>query len=80
MSEWIIPDDGIIDAVAIRVAASGRRRVRLTKVERRLAAALIVAQGGTTCRVAKFLGLSSRTAQMLIDSITANPPELGQVA
>lgn len=79
-SEWIVPDDGIIDPIAVWIAASGQRRVRLTPVERRLAAALIVAQGGTSYRVAKHLGISSWAAHALVDSITANPPEPGEVA
>jgi DNA-binding CsgD family transcriptional regulator len=78
--EWDIPDDGIIDDIAVRIAASGQRRVRLTRAERRLAAALIIARGGTSYRVAKHLGISSWAARTLVDSITANPPELGEVA
>ena len=79
LSEWVIPDDGIIDAIAVQIAARGQRRVRLTPVERRLAAALIVADGGTPYRVAKCLGISCWTAHTLVDSITANPPELAEV-
>jgi hypothetical protein len=79
LSEWVIPDDGIIDVIAVKIAARGQRRVRLTPVERRLAAALIVANGGTAHRIAMFLGISCWTAHLLVDSIAANPPELAGV-
>jgi hypothetical protein len=80
LTEWVIPDDGIIDAIAIQIAVCGQRRVRLTPMERRLAAALIVANGGTAYRVAKCLGISSCTAHTLVDSIAADPPELAEVS
>ena len=37
--KWVIPDDGIIDPIAVEIAASGKRPVRLTLPERRAAAA-----------------------------------------
>lgn len=80
MSKWVIPDDGIIDGLAVRIAASGKRRVRLTPMERRFAAALIVAQGGTCYRVAEYLGISFWAARTLVDIITMDPPELDTVA
>ena len=80
MSAWIIPDDGIIDPLAVQIAASGQRRVRLTRAERRLAAALILARGGSIYRVAQRLGIGWSTANALVASVTADPPEIGQVA
>lgn len=80
MSAWIIPEDGIIDPLAVLIAASGRRRVRLTQAERRLAAALILARGGTTYRVARSLFLSWSTAVALVASVTADPPEISEAA
>lgn len=78
--EWVIPEDGIIDALAVQIAASGQRRVRLTRVERRLAAALIVARGGTTWDVGKRLFISYSTATALVASITPDLAELDEVA
>lgn len=78
--EWVIPEDGIIDALAVQIAASGQRRVRLTKLERRMAAALIIARGGTTWDVGKRLFISYSTANALAASLTADPAELGEVA
>ena len=80
MGEWSIPEDGIIDALAVQIAASGQRRVRLTRMERRLAAALILARGGNAYQVHKRLGVSSATAHALVASLTANPAELAEVA
>lgn len=80
MGEWAIPEDGIIDAIAVQIAASGQRRVRLTRTERLFAAALIMARGGTAYQVHKRLGVSPSTAHALVASITANPVELAEVA
>jgi hypothetical protein len=33
-TSWLLPDDGIIDPVAVKIAANGARRVRLTKWSR----------------------------------------------
>lgn len=80
MGEWVIPEDGIIDAFAVQIAASGQRRVRLTRMERRLAAALILARGGSAYQVHKRLGVSSATARALVTSLTPNPAELDEAA
>jgi len=68
-SRWVIPDDGIIDAVAVEVAASGQRPVRLTCAERREAAARILARGGTVGVVAKRLRMSGSAVRVLVASI-----------
>jgi hypothetical protein len=44
-SRWLLPEDGI----ATEIAALGARPVALTRTERRLAAALILACGGGLC-------------------------------
>lgn len=62
---WMLPDDGIIDPVAVRIAASGERRVRLTAPERRAAAELIVARGGTVRVIAERLCMSEAAASAL---------------
>jgi hypothetical protein len=77
---WVIPEDGIIDPVAVAIAASGQRRVRLTRAERRVAAARILATGGTTRTIAKHLHMQYAAACVLAASITetaANQAEAG---
>lgn len=44
----LIREDGIIDDTAVERAVRGREPVRLTPLERALAAALILALGGST--------------------------------
>ncbi len=81
-TSWLLPDDGIIDPVAVEIAANGTRRVRLTAPERRAAAALIVARGGTAHEVAWRLCMSGYAAKQLAASVraAADPVELGEVA
>lgn len=62
---WMLPDDGIIDPVAVEIAASGERRVRLTAPERRAAAELIVARGGTVRVIAERLCMNEHAAAAL---------------
>jgi hypothetical protein len=68
--QWVLPDDGIIDPIAVEVAASGQRPVRLTRAERRAAAARILAKGGTAWTIAKRLRMSYLAASVLAASIT----------
>jgi hypothetical protein len=71
ITRWLIPDDGIIDPVAVALTAAGIRRVRLTVPERRAAAALILARGGTANGVAARLHIGGRAALALAASIRA---------
>jgi DNA-binding CsgD family transcriptional regulator len=61
----VLADDGIIDMVAVDIAARGMRPVALTPAERQLAAARILAQGGTPYLVAKRLYISGTAALAL---------------
>ena len=61
----VLPEDGIIDPVAVEIAAAGERRVRLTKKERQLAAASILARGGTPYLISSRLHVSGTTARAL---------------
>lgn len=61
----ILPDDGIIDPIAVEIAASGERRVRLTNAERELAAQNILAQGGGASLIARRLHVSGTIARSL---------------
>jgi hypothetical protein len=60
-----LPDDGIIDPIAVEIAASGIRPVALTAAERRLAAARILVGGGTPYLISKRLRVSGTTALAL---------------
>jgi hypothetical protein len=66
---WLLPDDGIIDPVAVGIAASGERRVCLTAPERHAAAVLILARGGTTAVIAERLCMTDRAARALAYTI-----------
>ena len=60
-----LADDGIIDPIAVEIAARGARPVALTRAERQLAAARILARGGTPYVIAKRLHVSGTTALTL---------------
>lgn len=57
-----LPDDGIIDLIAVEIAARGARLVALTRAERQLAAERILDGGGTCSQVAQRLRVSGATA------------------
>ena len=61
-STLTLPDDGIIDPVAVEIAARGIRPVALTAAERQLAAARILACGGTLTSICARLHVSGATA------------------
>jgi hypothetical protein len=60
-----LPDDGIIDPVAVEIAARGARPVTLTPAERHAAAARILAKGGTPYLISRRLRVSRTTAVTL---------------
>lgn len=70
-AQWLLPDDGIIDPVAVEITAAGTRRVRLTAPERRAAATLILARGGTVTDIERRLHVSNWTAARMVDAIRA---------
>jgi len=61
----VLADDGIIDLIAVEIAARGTRTVALTRAERRLAAAQILARGGTPDVISKRLHVNGTTALAL---------------
>ena len=61
----VLDDDGIIDPVAVEIAARGTRPVALTPAERQLAAGRILARGGTPNLISERLHVSGTTALML---------------
>jgi DNA-binding CsgD family transcriptional regulator len=62
---WTLPEDGILDPIAIELAARGIRPVALTPAERLTAAARILAKGGTPALIARRLHVSGTTALIL---------------
>jgi hypothetical protein len=65
-SRWLLPDDGIIDPIAVEIAAAGTRPVALTPAERRLAAAAILARpGGSPWRISQRLRMGYAAAVAL---------------
>lgn len=60
-----LPDDGIIDLIAVEIAARGTRPVALTPSERLLAAARILARGGTPSLVSQRLHTNGTVARTL---------------
>ncbi len=61
----MLADDGIVDLIAVEIAVRGTRPVALTPVERQLAAAQILAQGGTPYLISKRLHVNGTTALIL---------------
>ena len=61
-----LPDDGIIDPIAVEIAALGIRPVALTPAERRQAATRILARGGSLSAVCERLHISGTTTLTLI--------------
>jgi hypothetical protein len=64
-SRWLLREDGVVDEIAVEVAAAGTRPVRLTPTERRLAAALILCRGGSVTDIANRLHITWRLARAL---------------
>jgi DNA-binding CsgD family transcriptional regulator len=69
-SPWLLPDDGVIDPIAIDLTVRGARRVPLTRTERRLVAAVILAGGGTAYQIATRLHVSTTTARRYVRDLT----------
>jgi hypothetical protein len=63
---WLLDEDGVVDRVAVAVAAAGLRDVRLTPAERQLAAAQIMATTGKLAIVCSRLHISAREAARLV--------------
>jgi hypothetical protein len=70
-AQWLLPDDGIIDPVAVEITATGTRRVALTRPERLAAAALIIARGGTANDLAARLHINGSKAKRMAAAIRA---------
>lgn len=75
-----LPEDGIVDFVAVEIAAKGWRQVRLTKRERALAAALIMVHARENAGpvIMERLNVSRITALRLVRLARQenDPPEL----
>ena len=65
VDKTLLADDGLEDEVAVDIAVSGERRVRLTARERLLAAMAILKNGGTVRDVCVRLGLPAIVSEDL---------------
>jgi len=79
-ARWLLPEDGVIDPVAVEIAARGTRRVRLTATERRMAAAVILDRGGSPNDLARRLCMSGHAARALAADILSPAAGAGEVA
>ena len=83
-SEWVLPEDGIVDPLAVEIAASGSRRVPLTRTERLMAAACILAAGHPVAEISHRLHVSGGTAHCLAKTVQSRrllpPPDLWTLA
>ena len=61
----VLADDGIVDLIAVEIAAQGARPVALTRAEQQFAAARILARGGTPYLISQRLHVSGTTALAL---------------
>ena len=78
---WLLPDDGIIDDIAVDVAVKGLRPVRLTQRERELAGAGILALGGSEDALRANLSLPTvRHARELAELIGSSQTAGGRLA
>ena len=62
---WTLPEDGILDPIAIELAARSSRPAALTPAERITAAARILHRGGTPAVISRRLHVSGTTALIL---------------
>jgi hypothetical protein len=69
-SRWLLPEDGITDEIAIEIAARGTRPVALTCTERQMAAARILASGGSTFLIGMRLRMNYAAACALVADLT----------
>lgn len=64
-------EDGIVDEIAIEIAASGEREVALTPGERDLAVAMMVRRGATLPQICQRLAMGTRQAAKRKADLTA---------
>jgi hypothetical protein len=69
-SDWQLPEDGIIDPVAVRRAVDGEPPpVRLTRTEQLIAAAILAARGCPPSDIATRLHMHLPHAVKVIDCV-----------
>jgi hypothetical protein len=72
----VLADDGITDLIAVKIAVCRARPGALTSADRQLAAARILAQGGTPCLISKPLHVrrDGRGWRTTSDALLARSP------
>jgi hypothetical protein len=74
---WLLyPDDGVIDQIAVSIAAYGERRVKLSRSERIVAARTLLRHGSTVAALCRRLTLPYIISEDLTcrTKATAPPP------
>jgi hypothetical protein len=77
-----LADDGIVDPIAVDIAARGTRPVQLTETERLAAVALLLARGGSLSLAAYRMRMSFDTVREIVAEVRAagNPGTVREVA
>jgi hypothetical protein len=68
---WELPEDGIVDWIAVALATAGTRPVALTPTEREIAGARILAAGGSCRDIVVRLKLTERDGRDLFHRLKA---------
>lgn len=55
----VLPEDGIVDPIAVTIAVTGERPVALTRTEQRAVARVLISQGVSTTAIAYRLRLNA---------------------
>jgi len=61
----LLPDDGIVDPVAVAIAVTGERPVALTRTEQRAAARVLISRGVSTTAISYRLRINATTVDRL---------------
>lgn len=69
-SSMLLPDDGFIDPVAVELAVSGKRAVRMTRPERLEAARRLRRTGFTFAEIAVHLGIAESHAKRMSSEVS----------
>jgi len=72
-SHMELPEDDIVDLVAVDVAVTGGRPVALTPTEQQMAARRIIDAGGSRAAIARHLHITQTKADRLFFAITTAP-------
>lgn len=72
-SHMELPEDGVVDLLAVDLAVAGERPVRLTPTEQQMAARRIIDAGGSRAAIARHLHITQTRADRLFFALTTTP-------